>query len=284
VSCQDGPRVGLAYSARTPTFVDKHEELVDYVEIPFELLRHDPAAVEIMSRLPVVLHCASLSIAGTVRPRREVLDEVADWARRTATPWVGEHLSFILAEREIDDHSADEYAPGEPWNIGYTVSPQMTVDTLDRVVAAMAAAEAVLPAPLLLENPPIYFDVPGSTMTQVEFINELCAVADVGLLLDLAHFYITARNRGEDPNEVLARFPLDRVVEVHVSGVDEQAGGMWDNHANRAPQAELDLLATVLRTAPVQAITLEYNWSAQFPNDVLLTELRRVRDVVSTAR
>ncbi|HEU5269365.1 MAG TPA: DUF692 family protein [Jatrophihabitans sp.] len=280
---ENGARVGLAYSARTPRFVDEHPGQIDYVEIPFELLRHNPGVLDIRSALPVVMHCASLSIAGTVRPQPQVLEAVADWADKTATPWIGEHLSFILAEREMGDPAADEYAPGEPWNIGYTVSPQMTHQTLERIVAALAHAESVLPVPLLLENPPIYFDVPGSTMSQIEFINELCAATDIGLLLDLAHFYISARNRGEDPADALIRFPLDRVVEVHVSGVDEQAGGIWDNHASRAPQAELDLLATVVREAPVQAITLEYNWSARFPDQVLLAELSRVRDVLSTA-
>jgi uncharacterized protein (UPF0276 family) len=283
VESGDGPRVGLAYSARTPQFVEQHPGHIDYVEIPFEFLRHNPDVIDIMSVLPVILHCASLSIAGTVRPRPEVFDAVAEWANRTATPWIGEHLSFILAEREPSGNSGEAYAPGEPWNIGYTVSPQMTCDTLQRVIAALAHAESVLPAPVILENPPIYFDVPGSTMSQVEFINELCSATDIGLLLDLAHFYISAKNGGEDPTDALSRFPLHRVVEVHVSGVDEQAGGIWDNHASRAPQAELDLLATVLREAPVQAITLEYNWSARFPDSVLLTELSRVRGIISAA-
>lgn len=271
----------MAYSARTPTFLARHPELVDYVEVPFEMLRHNPATFDLLANVPVVLHCASLSVAGSVPPKPEVLDEVAGWAVRTGTPWIGEHLSFILADRELAGPSADPYAPGEPWNIGYTVSPQLTEQTLDRVVAALAAAEAKLPAPLLLENPPIYFPIPGSTMTQVQFVAELCQRTEIGLLLDLAHFYITARNLGLDPVEQLAGYPVERVVEVHLSGLDEEAGSLWDNHAARAPQAELDLLELVLARASVRAVTLEYNWSTQFPETVLLAELDRVHSVTA---
>jgi hypothetical protein len=70
--------------------------------------------------------------------------------------------------------------------------------------------------------------MPGSTMSQLEFIDELCRRCDVGLLLDLAHFYITSKTLNFDPVDELEHFPLSRVVEVHISGVDEQQGMHWD--------------------------------------------------------
>ncbi|HSF98027.1 MAG TPA: DUF692 family protein [Ornithinibacter sp.] len=274
-----GPRLGLAYSKQTPLLIEEHPDLVDYVEIPYELLRFSPGVAEVCASKPVVLHCASLSVAGSVQPPPGVLDDVVDWLDRTQSPWLGEHLSFITAHRDERDLT-DAYAPGEPWNIGYTVSPQLTEQSLQRVIDAVGEIQAMLPVPLILENPPIYFTMPGSTMSQLEFIDELCRRCDVGLLLDLAHFYITARTLGREPLRDLEAFPLARVIEVHVSGVDEQQGGYWDNHAARAPQAELDLLARVVEQARVQAVTLEYNWSSSFARDALLGEVERVRSVV----
>jgi uncharacterized protein (UPF0276 family) len=229
---------------------------------------------------PIVLHCASLSIAGTVPPSAETVADIAGWVSRTRTPWLGEHLSFITAEREIAGGLADEYAPGEPYNIGYTVSPVLNRESLDRIVYAVETAQERLDVPLLLENPPLYFALPGSDMTQAEFIAELCARTQVSLLLDLAHFYITSRTMGFDPIAELSLLPLGRVVEVHISGVNEQGSEYWDNHGIRAPEIELELLARVLEDAPVQAITLEYNWSVQFPTSVLLMEIDRARAVV----
>ena len=277
------PRLGIARSPSTARFLERHPDAVDYVEVPFELLRHDATAVEVMRAKPVVLHCASLSLAGTVPADAGTVREIREWADRTRTPWLGEHLSFITAEREPGWGSADAYAPGEPWNIGYTVSPALNQENVDRVVGSLERAQAEFEIPLLVENPPVYFRMPGSTMSQVDFIAEVCARSGVQLLLDLAHFYITARTAGFDPFTELLRLPLERVVEVHVSGVTTEQDTFWDNHSGRAPQEELDLLAVVLARTRVDAVTLEYNWSSRLPEQVLLQEIGRVRDVLDEA-
>ncbi len=275
-----GPLVGIAHSRSTTQFLERHPESVDYVEIPYELLRHAPAALEGVGSKPVVLHCASLSMAGSVPASPALVEDVEAWVQRTRTPWLGEHLSFITAEREVDGGFADAYAPGEPWNIGYTVSPPLNERSIELVLDSLARARDVLSVPILLENPPIYFAMPGSTMSQAEFISEIAAQSDVLLLLDLAHFCITAHTMDYDPLVEVTRLPLHRVTEVHISGIDSGDEGHWDNHASRAPQVEFDLLATVLEHAPVRGITLEYNWSSRFPATVLLDEIQRARNVL----
>lgn len=278
-----GPAIGIAYSDYTPRFLREHGEAIDYVEVPFELLRHNAAVIEIAAAKPIVLHCASMSVAGAVPPPESTVDDICGWIDRTETPWIGEHLSFITAEREAAGPVADEYAPGEPYNIGYTVCPPMNEDTIGRVLRSIRRAEERFPVPMLLENPPIYFPIPGSTMTQIEFVGEICDRSDIGLLLDLAHFYITSQTVGFDPLEAISDYPLERVVEVHLSGVETEAGGHWDNHARRAPEIEFELLSAVLDRADVRGITLEYNWSARFPPAVLLDEIARARERVAAA-
>jgi uncharacterized protein (UPF0276 family) len=156
----------------------------------------------------------------------------------------------------------------------------MNEESVGIVVKALALNQGRLLVPLLIENAPLYFKAPGSTLTQVEFINRVCEQSEVRLLLDLAHFYITSQNMGFDPREEILRLPLERVVEVHLSGTSHESGVLWDNHAARAPEAVIDLLRIVLRQTRVRAVTLEYNWSAKFPTPVLLTEIRRVRELI----
>lgn len=274
------PSLGVAYSARTPSFVERYPDAVDHVEVPFELLQHAPAVATISGSKPVLLHCASMSIAGSVPPSEETLVAIERWISELKTPWLGEHLSFISADRSKAGVHPDAYAPGEPYNIGYTVSPPWNEATMGAVLASIDRALTHFAVPLVLENPPIYYPVPGSAMTQTEFIAELCRRSSVGLLLDLAHFYISSRTLNFDPRRELLSLPLDRVVEVHISGVDEEAGAHWDNHASRAPQIEFDLLEMVLAHGSVRAVTLEYNWSAKFPATVLLEEIDRARQAI----
>jgi uncharacterized protein (UPF0276 family) len=278
MSLSASPSIGVAYSSQTPAFLARYPDAVDHVEIPFELLQHAPSVLAIGEMKPVILHCASLSVGGTTTPSERVFGAIEGWIDKTQTPWLGEHLSFITASALEAGPGADAYAPNEPYNIGYTVSPPLNEATIDSVALAAQRATDRLGVRLLLENPPIYFPVPGSSMGQIEFISELCRRSPVELLLDLAHFFITSETTGFDPISAVASLPLDRVVEVHISGVDDE-NGRWDNHARRAPAVVFELLDTVLRLAHVEAVTLEYNWSAKFPPSALLEEIGRTREI-----
>lgn len=276
LDCREGTtRLGLAYGPGVAELARSAPGLVDYVEVPFEQLRHTPALESLQDDIPLVLHCASMSIAGFVPPAATTLDAIAATAERTRTPWIGEHLAFISAESLHDETS--------PTTLTYTVCPQMSEETVTRVAQNLSALRRRFDVPLILENSPQYFDVPGSTMNMVDFIREVAARADVDLLLDLSHFAITSINTGTDALQELERMPLERVVEMHISGFNLQAGVVWDDHATPAPALLFEMLERVLARVRPRAITLEYNWSAAFPRPVLLEHIDRTRRMVEAA-
>ena len=271
----EASRVGLAYGPGVCELIADRPDLVDYVEVPFEQLRHTPAAGALRDQVPLILHCASMSVAGFVPPAEATLDAIAAESERTGTPWIGEHLAFISADGLTEEAS--------PTSLTYTVCPQLSEETVDRVVANLALLRPRFSVPLIVENSPQYFVVPGSTMNMVDFINEVCARTDVGLLLDLTHFLITSMNTGVDPVAELDRMPLERVIEVHISGMNAQSGVVWDDHATPAPAQVFDLLGRVLRRVRPRAVTIEYNWSAYFPRPVLLDHIGRARRMLEAA-
>lgn len=268
--------IGLAYGPSTPEFIDANPGLVDFVEVPFEQLRHSPDSASIQEAVPVILHCASMSVAGFVPPTDATLDAIEREAERTRTPWIGEHLAFITA----DGLKMDTDTAGPPTALTYTVCPQLSEEIVQRVADNLAALQPRFGAPLILENSPQYFEVPGSTMPMVDFIGAVFARCDVGLLLDLSHFLITMLNTGADAAKEIGRLPLERVVEIHISGLNVQSGVVWDDHATPAPPLVFDLLDRVLERARPRAITLEYNWSPTFPQAVLKTHIDRVRQTL----
>ena len=272
--------LGLAYSSAVRDFIRQHPGAVDFVEVPFELLNHDPQVIEVQDDIPVVLHCASLSVAGTVPCRAGTIARIDHWLKETASPWLGEHLAFVTADRAEAGTGAESYAPGEPYNIGYTVSPPMNDDVVSRVSQSLAAYQRHFPVPVLLENSPLYFRTPGSTMSQVDFIRSISERTEVGLLLDLAHFYISSQTMGFDATDEIARLPLHSVVEVHISGVSGDLDATWDDHAQPAPDAVYDLLRVVMRHCNPRAITLEYNWSSRVSDSFLHRQLAATRAVV----
>ena len=268
--------IGLAYSPLVPEFIDANPGLVDYVEVPFEQLRHSPEVGSIQETIPVILHCASMSVAGFVPPADSTLDAINREAERTKTPWIGEHLAFISAEGLNEDAGAAD----SPTTLTYTVCPQMSDETVERVAENLASLKPRFAAPLILENSPQYFEVPGSTMPMTDFIGEVLSRCDVGMLLDLSHFLITMLNTRADAAKEIDRLPLERVVEVHISGMNFQSGVMWDDHATPAPPEVFELLERVARRARPRALTVEYNWSPSFPQTILKTHLERVRETL----
>ena len=115
------------------------------------------------------------------------------------------------------------------------------------------------------------------------FIADVVARCDAGLLLDLTHLLITCRNTGADPLRELAKLPLERVVEIHVSGMSVQSGVAWDDHAVPAPPEVFELLRRVLAEVRPRALTVEYNWSGAFPQEILHRHLQRARELLEAA-
>jgi uncharacterized protein (UPF0276 family) len=270
-----GPAVGLAEGPHALGFVDRHPEAVDYIEVPYEKLRHDPSVLHLQERFPLVLHCASLSVGGFVRPDEATLEDVKLKADLLETPWIGEHLAFILADPLSGPPGGDQ--DDDPISLTFTVCPALNPDTLEQVVDNYRMLQARFDRPIILENPPQYLVPPGTSMSLTTFISELCAQCDVGLLLDLTHFYITARNMGLDPLRELEHFPLESVIEMHMSGLNTQTGVVWDDHSRPAPEPVLKLFETAIGRVRPKAVTFEYNWTADFSDALLLQQLERTR-------
>lgn len=268
------PRVGLAHGPGVSDWLATHRGLVDYIEIPFEQLRHSPQLAALGEQTSLVLHCASLSVAGFVAPTEETIDAIAAHAISTGTPWIGEHLAFVAADAPVGEPDATSTA------LTYTVCPQLSDETVERVRANLDRLRARLPVPLILENSPQYFEVPGSTMRMSEFIAAVAERCDVDVLLDLSHFLIGAINMRLDPVAEFEQLPLERVVEVHVSGMKRQSGTAWDDHATPATPQVFELLDRLMRRARPRALTLEYNWSAHFPAALMREHLSRAREAI----
>jgi uncharacterized protein len=257
-------------------FVLANPGVVDYVEIPFEQLRHSPSLAALQESVPLILHCASLSVAGFVPPPVATMEAIRGEAERMRTPWIGEHLAFVTADAIFSEGSP----LGPPTSLTYTVCPQLSEETVRRVIENVTAIQSCCSTPLILENPPQYFVVPGSTMSIVDFVNMVLSGCQVGLLLDLSHFLIAMMNTGMEVMKEIARLPLERVREVHISGLSVQSGIAWDDHATPAPALVFELLEYVLARNTPLAITMEYNWSPNFPESILHAHFARIRKIL----
>jgi uncharacterized protein (UPF0276 family) len=270
--------IGVAYGPGTRSFLNRQPGTVDFVELPFELLNHDPSTASVSRLAPLILHCASMSIAGFVRPGDITLETIARKAAEVNTPWIGEHLAFMSADPLAQN--CEGAALHEPTTLTYTVCPQLSEEVLDLVCRNLAELQRRFGIPLIVENSPQYFAIPGSTMSIVDFVIEVHRRCKVGMLLDLTHFTISSLNMGFDPQKEIRRLPLENLIEMHISGLDVQAGTAWDDHAACASDSVFELAATVLEHSRPRAITFEYNWAPDLPDCILLDQMDRMRTML----
>jgi uncharacterized protein (UPF0276 family) len=165
--------------------------------------------------------------------------------------WYSEHLGFV----EADGLVASLPLPLPP-----------TRDAVDAVAARVRRLAAVVPD-VALENQAALFAL-GEPAKEPEFLNELCAVARCGLLLDLHNAFTNCRNFGIALDDWLAALDLANVVEIHVSGGSE-SDAAWttsrrvfrlDSHDGDVPEDVWRALERLLPRCPnLRGVVLERN-------------------------
>ncbi|WP_433307444.1 DUF692 domain-containing protein [Actinoplanes sp. CA-030573] len=190
----------------------------------------------------VVPHGVRLSLGGAepVDPGR--VTHLAAVADRLGAPLVSEHIAFVRAGGV---------------EAGHLLPIPRSREAVDAVVANVARATAELSVPLALEPIAALFDWPDDELTEADFLTEILDRTGALLLLDVANVYANARNRGEDPLDLLGKLPLDRVAYVHVAGGAEHQGLYHDTHTDAVPPAVLDLVAELCARHRPPALMLE---------------------------
>jgi deoxyribodipyrimidine photo-lyase len=115
---------------------------------------------------------------------------------------------------------------------------------------AAQIVQAHLPVRLLLENVPHWPLPEVDVVVMPDFIGRVLEETQCGLLLDIPHACITAATLDHDVRSYLEEFPLDRTIEVHVSGVRCE-NGQWAGSHEPLQDEDYALLEWLLqRSAP----------------------------------
>lgn len=218
--------------------------LVDGLEIgPWLSLEELRAARQQLPDMPFTFHGGNLLLqVGSPG----ILQRARDYVEATASPWASMHL-FIW--------------PYWMARILYRVSiplprpdPRQQVARLIRQVHQLQAA---LPVPVTLEN--IEF-VPSRKFIdhiQPALIRHVLDETGCALLLDLGHARVAAAELDIPARDYLLQLPLERVIQIHISGPRIKNGRLFDAHQTLQDE-DYDLLQFALQHTRPQVLTLEY--------------------------
>lgn len=217
--------------------------------------------------LPVVTHSVSLSIGTATGPDAVFLPKMARINRRYKVPWCSDHLCFT----KIGNQTIGQLTP-----IPYTDA------SLAVVVRNVKAVQKAVGIPFLIENISQYFQFPGNTMEEPEFMAEVARKTGCGVLLDVTNLRNNAANLGTDPKRYLDAFPLERLVQFHLAGSEWVDGHLLDTHGAAIHPDVWKMTKQVIDASHVRALLIERDQT--FGSlDRLAQELRKAAKLMQGA-
>jgi uncharacterized protein (UPF0276 family) len=203
----------------------------------------------------IVQHGVSLNIGGPTPPDREYLTALKRLVQQTKTPWLSDHFCWC----------------GVPGANLHDLLPLPYTSEMVRIVAERArAVQDFLEVRLALENTSSYLSYTCSTMSEWEFVSEVCERADIGLMFDVNNVYVAAYNHGFDPYEFVRNVPHERIVQIHLAGHTNLGKYIIDTHSSSVIDEVWDLYReTIALTGPVSTLI---EWDDDIPAFERLSE------------
>jgi uncharacterized protein len=272
-------RVGLGWRPELAAGIFSNLDRIDVIEVIAEDYWDSSSGIAAVKMLaaqkPLVLHGISLGLASTAPPQRKRLDKMARLVERIRPESWSEHLAFVRAGGV---------------EIGHLAAPPRASSTIDATAANLDAARAVVGTLPLVENVATLIDPPASDRDEPAWLTGTLAASGAGMLLDLHNLYANSVNFGLDPQDFLARLPVEKIHQVHISGgrwIDNGDTGhrrLLDDHLHDPPDPVYDLLGGLARRSPNPLTVILERDGSYPPMSHILDQLARARRAMARGR
>jgi uncharacterized protein (UPF0276 family) len=211
----------------------------------------------------VVLHGVSLGVGNADPISEAYLASLERVVERVEPAWVSDHLCWSA----VGGRYAHDLLP-MPY----------TRETVEHVVARVAAVQERLGRALLLENPSAYLAFAESDLAECDVLNEIAHRTGCGVLLDVNNVVVCAKNLGIDAERYVDAIDPRVVGQIHLAGHSPHGDMVIDSHVGPVPEAVWALYRrAVARCGRVPTIV---EWDEAIPAyDVLVRESERARAI-----
>jgi len=249
-----------------------------WLEVHPENFLANPHATELLVDLartyPISVHTVGISIGSADGLDTAHLDRLVQFIERIRPALVSGHLAWST----FGGHYLNDLLP-----LPYTR------ESLRIVADQLAQVENRLGHRYLIENPSTYVTFAESTMTEVQFLNELVASTGCRLLCDVSNVFLSAHNMGGDAYAYLNALPMNAVDELHLGGFtpedDEAVSGgvlLVDTHAAAIAPHVWPLYGHAVERFDAPPTLIE--WDADLPDLSTLVGEAHQADAIRAAR
>jgi uncharacterized protein (UPF0276 family) len=249
---------------------------VGWLEVHPENFIANPHATELLCELrrryPVSVHTVGVSIGSADGIDRDHLRRVRQFIDLVDPFLVSGHLAWSTHQGEyLNDLLPLPY----------------TEETLQLVATQLDCVQNELGRPYLVENPSTYVAFNASTMSELDFLNELVRRSGCRLLCDVSNVHLSAHNMQYDARAFIDGLPANAIAELHLGGFtqeeDEATPGatlLVDTHARPIADPVWDLYAYAIRRVGPTPTLIE--WDSEIPPLATLVSEAVKADAVRT--
>jgi len=250
-------RIGVGYRKELIPWLSRQPDRLSCVELTAEHFYDSPKRMAAFSEwrhrsrnhLSCFVHGLGLSL-GTPGPLDAGrLNQFAQVVDACGADWISEHVAFTRT------HETD---------LGHLNPVPPTRESVKIMAEHALELSARCKKMLLLENITSHVQLQGE-LSETDFLNELCRLAQCGLLLDVTNLYVNSKNHGFDPIKWLNELEPKTIQQLHIVGYSRRNGRFIDDHSKPVQPELLNLAREVIRFTPIKAIILERD--ADFPVD-----------------
>ncbi len=137
---------------------------------------------------------------------------------------------------------------------------QTEEEAFETICRNVEKVKEVFKMEVILENVPArYSDRTKDFLASPEFITKVVNATDTGFLFDIGHARAAADVLKIPFDEYVSRLPMDRLIEIHLSGVWRAPDGkVWALHQKMNEEDYEFLKVAVQKYDTLQTVTLEY--------------------------
>jgi uncharacterized protein (UPF0276 family) len=209
-----------------------------------------------------VAHGLSLSIGSPEPLNMDFLKSLKIFLDRYNIKDYSEHLSFS----SLENLTTHELLP-----------LPMTPKVIQRVVERVDKVQNYLQRKLILENATYYY-VPESTMSEIDFINEVLKKSGAKLLLDVNNVFVNGFNHSFDPYDFIDKIDTSSLSYYHVAGHLEYKDDLYiDTHGSKVKKDVWQLLEYSLKKSEAPVLLERDNNIPPFKT--LMKEYNILKDV-----
>jgi hypothetical protein len=202
----------------------------------------------ISEHYPIVMHGVSMSIGSTDPLDFAYLAQLKSLAQRVDAAWISDHICFTgVAGLNTHDLLPIPY----------------TDQGLAHVIARVNLVQDFLEQPMVFENPSSYATFRESTLSEAQFLTELCRATSCRLLIDVNNVYVSAFNHDFDAEAYVDQVPAESVLQVHLAGHADLATHRLDTHDGPVIDPVWKLYERLLGRTGLVSTLLE--WDASIP-------------------